>query len=230
MPKQKNTKPQRSEVRIECAFDEMVEIGTLTPHPKNPNQHPKPQVDILAKLISRVGWRAPIAVSKRSGFVVRGHGRLLAAKQLGLATVPVDFQNYDSEEQELQDLVADNQIPELSETSDDMLREVIESLGTFGSDAFDFNLLGFDDVGFAQFMTKYDSPTDPKAEWDGMPEFDQPGAEAFRSINIHFADQAAVDLFAKVTNLKLSDKAKYAWFPEQEIDRVADLRYESTEK
>ena len=82
---------------------------------KNPNQHPDEQIELLAKIIERQGWRAPVTVSTRSGLVVRGHGRLMAAKLIGLGSVPVDYQHYDSEEEELADLVADNRLSELAQ-------------------------------------------------------------------------------------------------------------------
>ena len=87
---------------VYCAHDEMVPTGRLKPNPRNPNTHPDEQVRLLAKIITENGWRAPITVSTRSGYVVRGHGRLMAAIYAGLDECPVDYQGYDSDEQELQ--------------------------------------------------------------------------------------------------------------------------------
>lgn len=116
------------EIPVFCACTEMVAIGDLKPNPRNPNRHPKKQVEILAKVIRGNGWRAPITVSNRSGFIVKGHGRLLAARLLKVKTVPVDRQDYESDEQELADLVADNRIPELSEMDDIELKKILEDL------------------------------------------------------------------------------------------------------
>lgn len=116
------------EKSIHCAFDELVPIGKLSPHPKNPNAHPEKQVEVLARIIDRMGWRVPITVSNLSGFIIRGHGRLLAAKRLGFEAVPVDYQEYESESDEMADLVADNQIPELSKINTDMLASVVREL------------------------------------------------------------------------------------------------------
>ena len=77
-----------------CAFDELVPVEKLVPNPRNPNQHPEAQVALLAKVITHQGWRAPIVVSTRSGFIVAGHGRYEAAKVLGLESVPVDYQEF----------------------------------------------------------------------------------------------------------------------------------------
>lgn len=102
-------------VPVFCAHDAIVAIEKLIPNPKNPNTHPDAQIQALGRIIRQTGWRAPITVSKRSGFIVKGHGRLAAAKLEGLTEVPVDYQNYTNEAEEYADLVADNRIAELAE-------------------------------------------------------------------------------------------------------------------
>lgn len=62
-----------------CSYTELWDTGRLVPHPRNPNKHPVSQLQLLVKIIEGHGWRAPITVSKRSGYVIRGHGRLAAA-------------------------------------------------------------------------------------------------------------------------------------------------------
>ena len=138
MSVKKETKPKaitEDGFKVFCAFDSLEAIDALKPNPNNPNKHPKDQIKQLAKIIKFNGWRAPITVSKRSGFIVRGHGRLAAAKELGATSVPVDFQEYDDDASEYADLIADNQIAELSATDDLMLDNLL------GSDIFkDFDL------------------------------------------------------------------------------------------
>jgi hypothetical protein len=67
-------------VKVECAYNELWPIERLKENPRNPNTHPQKQIDLLAKIIRETGWRSPIVVSARSGYVVKGHGRLLAAR------------------------------------------------------------------------------------------------------------------------------------------------------
>ena len=81
-------------VPVFCAHDAIVPIKDLRPNPKNPNQHPPEQIKLLASIIRATGWRAPITVSKRSGLVTKGHGRLMAAQLDDLADAPVDYQDY----------------------------------------------------------------------------------------------------------------------------------------
>lgn len=115
-------------VQINCAYDKMARISSLKPNPMNPNTHPEWQIDILVEILKETGWRVPITVSNRSGFIVRGHGRLMAAKALGVRTVPVDFQDYDTEAHEMADLVGDNKIQELSYLDDDKMKALFPKI------------------------------------------------------------------------------------------------------
>ena len=91
---------------VHCCFDKKVPVEELKPNPRNPNKHPEKQIKLLAKIIKKQGWRLPIVVSKRSGYITKGHARLMAARELKEKQVPVDFQGYKSEEEELRYLIA----------------------------------------------------------------------------------------------------------------------------
>jgi ParB-like chromosome segregation protein Spo0J len=118
-------------------------------------------VELLAKILDFQGWRLPVVVSNLSGFVVRGHGRLLAAHVLGLDLIPVDFQDYDSEAQEWADLVADNRIAELAEMDSQDLKDIIETLDT---GELDLDLTGFDQEELAMLMSQIHPPQDQDGE------------------------------------------------------------------
>jgi len=79
-------------------------------------------------------------VSNRSGFVVRGHGRLMAAKHLGLKQVPVDYQDYENDAAEWTDCIADNKIAEFASMDDAILRDLMSDIKDFN---FDMELTGF---------------------------------------------------------------------------------------
>ena len=89
-------------------------------------------------------------VSKLSGFIVAGHGRLLAAEKLGLEQVPVDLQDFDNEADELAHLVADNRIAELAEIDRSSLADIIDRLDTGD---FDLEFTGFDVPDIEELMT-----------------------------------------------------------------------------
>lgn len=139
-------------VEVWCAFDELAPIETLKSNPKNPNKHPDSQIELLAKNIKYLGWRHPITVSKRSGFIVAGHGRLMAAQKLGLQIVPVDYQNFNSDADEMATLVADNRLAELSETSEEELKKILSEL----DGEIDIDLTGFSETDAEQILRDID--------------------------------------------------------------------------
>ena len=128
-------------IEVWCAYDKLVKVEELIPHPKNPNTHPQNQIKILAQNIRYHGWRHPIVVSKQSGYVVAGHGRLEAAKELGVSIVPVEYQNFASEDNELAVLVGDNRLAELSSLDLNGLQDIIDG---FKASDFDTILAGFE--------------------------------------------------------------------------------------
>jgi hypothetical protein len=120
-----------------------VPIHKIVPNPKNPNKHGKRQIELLAKLIDHQGFRHPIIVSNRSGFICAGHARLEAAKLLKYEDIPVDYQDFESEAQEYAFLVSDNKIQELAEHDDLMMLDEIKTL-----QLDDLELLGLDKLNF----------------------------------------------------------------------------------
>lgn len=133
-------------MKFDCAHDELVELHKLQPNPKNANKHPEKQIKLLAKIIDYQGQRNPIVVSKRSGFIVSGHGRLEAIKSLGWEKAAVDFQDFENEAQEYAHMIADNKIQELAEHDDSMMIDEIKVLGLE-----DFELLGLEDFELPNF-------------------------------------------------------------------------------
>lgn len=132
---------QSSEVSVQAQDIQLVDIDHLVPNPKNPNKHPEKQIERLMKLIQYQGFRNPIIVSDRTGFMVVGHGRLEAAKRLGMTKVPVIRQRFDDEAMEYAYLVSDNTIAEWADTD---LAQVNLDMLDLGPD-FDVDLLGIED-------------------------------------------------------------------------------------
>ncbi len=148
--KQGSTTAEASGVPVHCSFDELADVTTLVENPRNPNKHGDKQVALLAKIIRHQGWRAPIVISTRSGFVVAGHGRLAAARLLNVEMVPVNRQAFASEADEWAHLVADNRIAELADPSRAELAELLSELDTGD---FDMDVTGFDQNALEELMT-----------------------------------------------------------------------------
>ena len=113
---------------VYCSFDKIVPIRELKPNPANPNTHGDSQIKLLGDIIESTGWRAPITVSKRSGLIVKGHGRRMAAIHKGLQYAPVEYQDYATDAEERADLLADNRIAELAEMDEGKLADMIKDI------------------------------------------------------------------------------------------------------
>lgn len=166
------------DIPVFCAYDEIIDIGKAIPNPKNPNSHPKSQIELLAKIIKAQGWRQPITISNRSGLIVKGHGRLSAAILLNADQVPVDFQNYATEAEEIADLTADNRLAELAEMNTTMLADI---LADFDTGEMPLDLTGYteqDLEGILESITGADDaePNDQDNEHEQpLPPMTKPG-------------------------------------------------------
>jgi len=157
---------QISGIAVHCSFDRAVDVVELVEHPSNPNKHSDKQIALLAKIIRNQGWRNPIVVSNRSGFIISGHGRLAAAKLLNVENVPVDYQDFASEADEHAHLIADNRIAELAEIDGNELAGLLRQL----DGKIDLDLTGFDEVSLDDILTA----TEPEAaEVDAEPQIDK---------------------------------------------------------
>jgi len=93
----------------------LISISDIKLNPENRNKHPDDQIERLIEIIKYQGFRRPVSISNRTGHLVCGEGRYLAAKKLNFKEIPAIFQDYDNKEQELADAVADNAIDRWAE-------------------------------------------------------------------------------------------------------------------
>ncbi len=150
--------PMASGIEVHCSHTRIVPAASLKPHPKNAHRkHPAKQLDRFELVIKGKGskrgngWRRSIVVSKRSGFIVRGHGAYMMALRRGW-DVPIEEQDYDSEKDELRDLLADNKLAELAETDNEALARLLAEMG----DEAEFT--GFDDSEIDRLLRESDEP------------------------------------------------------------------------
>jgi ParB-like chromosome segregation protein Spo0J len=155
-------------IPVHCAHTRLADPASLQPNPVNPNRHSAHQIQLLASIIQEQGWRNPVTVSKRSGLIVRGHGRLEAAHLIGCAAIPVDEQDYASEAEELADLLADNRLSELAELDEDGLRRVLRTIGD-ADPSSDIELTGFMEDEIRKLM---DDEENPEQELETIPRME----------------------------------------------------------
>lgn len=128
-------------MKVRCAYDKMVALTDLKSHPKNRNKHPEEQIERLAKILAYQGVRRPARVSNQSGYITAGHGLKMAAHLLGWKEIPINFQDYDNDDQEYADVQADNAIAAWAELDKS---EINTDIGDLGPD-FDIEMLGLKD-------------------------------------------------------------------------------------
>lgn len=132
----------------------------LKPYENNTKVHPPEQVDRIAESIKRFGWQQPIVVD-RDNVIIIGHGRLLAAKQLFLESVPVVYADNLTEEEAQALRLADNKTNE-SPWDFGKLEEELAALSIAGVDMTAF---GFDDI-----EAQIDAPEVQEVETPEVPE------------------------------------------------------------
>lgn len=116
---------ESSSPKVNCAFDKIAPTGEQKPNPKNPNKHGDEQLRVYAKVLLHQGFRKPIVVSNQSGYIVTGEGAWLTAVNEGWPQVPIDFQDFESPQQELQHLLADNSLPQMSQIDEQELAAIL---------------------------------------------------------------------------------------------------------
>ena len=151
------------DIPIHCDYSILTPTEELKPNPANPNSHDENHTRLLCKMLEHQGWRESILVSKRSGFVVCGHGRLKAAKFLGVKNVPVDLQDFENEADEMAHLIADNRIAELSSFDSASLKELLSELDT---GAMDMEVVGYDEKTLEDLMTQFHEEEEEEEEED----------------------------------------------------------------
>jgi len=117
---------------------EYLPVDALTPYENNTRAHGDTDVDAICESISQFGFSDPIGVWGAENVIVEGHGRLTAAKRLGLDSVPVIHLDHLTDEQRRAYAIAHNKTAELSKWDFEKLDLEMASLKKI-----DFVALGF---------------------------------------------------------------------------------------
>ncbi|MBB6580572.1 site-specific DNA-methyltransferase [Ralstonia solanacearum] len=123
-------------------------IQRLAPYAANARTHSDEQIAQIAASIVEFGFTNPMLVG-RDGIIVAGHGRLAAARKLGLETVPVIVLDHLSPTQRRALVIADNRIAENAGWDEAVLRAELAALDAAD---FDLSLTGFDADALAELM------------------------------------------------------------------------------
>jgi ParB-like chromosome segregation protein Spo0J len=129
-----------------------VPIEDLIPYANNARTHSDEQVAQIAASIKEFGWTNPILTDGENG-IIAGHGRLAAARKLGMDEIPAIQLDGLTEAQKKALILADNKLALNSTWDYELLKIEIENLIELD---FDVDLLGFDDSELLSYKPNYD--------------------------------------------------------------------------
>jgi ParB-like chromosome segregation protein Spo0J len=151
-----------------ASYIELWPVERLIPYARNSRTHSGEQVAQIAASIKEFGFVNPILAGSDS-VMIAGHGRLLAARTLGLTEVPVIIIDGLTDNQRRALILADNKLTLNAGWDEEMLRLEIEAL----RDAdYDLNLIGFEDDELALLLARQEAPEGLTDE-DTIPELQE---------------------------------------------------------
>ena len=140
-------------------------VASLIPHARNAKQHSDAQVAQIAASIREFGWGAPVIVDGKNN-IVAGHGRVLAARKLGMTEVPVVPMAHLTDIQRRALILADNKIGENASWENELLGLELAELQAAG---FDLELTGFSEDEWNDLIDG-DGSKDGLTDDDAVPE------------------------------------------------------------
>lgn len=165
--------PVEKSVEVASAI-QLWPIEKVKPYKRNAKSHPPEQIKALARLMERVGFDVPLVVDPK-GQLIKGHGRLLAAKSLGLESVPVIVRDLD-EARKGEARLGDNRLAEFGWDMDALVADVVEGLQR-GLDieltGFTLKELGLEAVASSVGGTPIEVPTFDPASPDAQGKLDE---------------------------------------------------------
>ena len=185
---------------------EQRKIEALIPYVNNSRTHSDEQVAQIAASVREFGWTNPILVDGQNG-IIAGHGRLAAARKLGLAEVPVIVLDHLSDAQKKALVIADNKLASNAGWDDEMLRLEPGDLQEMG---FDATLTGFSTDELDALLNVVEG-TDGLTDEDDVPEAPEEPTTRLGDVwilgkhRLMCGDSTSIDDMQKLTDNQLVD-------------------------
>lgn len=145
---------------------ETIKVDTLVPYARNSRTHSEEQVAQIVASIREFGFTNPVLIDGDGG-IIAGHGRVLAARKMGLATVPCLRLAHLSEAQKRAYIIADNKLALNAGWDDEMLALELRDLQAMD---FDLALTGFEAEDIESLLAELDATPEGETEADAVPE------------------------------------------------------------
>lgn len=188
---------------------ERRKVSALIPYARNARIHSEAQIAQIAASIKEWGWTNPVLIDPEGGLIA-GHGRVLAARKLGIEDVPCMIAIGWTDAQKRAYILADNQLALNAGWDAELLKVELEQLSISG---FDINLTGFDPIFIDGIFSSYD---ELGALEEGL--MDGTGNEplAERTIHVHFHNAGNAKIFAEKLGINITDKTRSVWFDDED--------------
>jgi ParB-like chromosome segregation protein Spo0J len=168
----------------------MLQVDKIVPYFRNAKRHPSEQIESLAKQIQELGFTQPLVIDNENNLVI-GHGRLEAAKFLGIEKVPVTVLDKNLTKERIAALrLYDNKV---SETGWDTIK-LMEELSSLKDFDFDLSLTGFQDfeinsmLGIDLSDAGFDIPTETNEDEPAGKEV----SEGFKQVQLLYKPEEHV--------------------------------------
>ena len=177
-------------------------VTELIPYVNNSRKHSDKQVAQIAASIKEFGWTNPILVDGDNG-IIAGHGRLMAARKLGMTEVPTIELSDLSESQKKAYVIADNNLALNADWDEALLKIELENLKDL---SFDLDILAFDDEFLTNLSDEEEDEENMYTQKVDIPTYEP--SEIKPNVKDLYDDSKAFDLIEKIKASKLPQAEK----------------------
>jgi hypothetical protein len=178
------------------------QVAELIPYVNNSRKHSDKQVAQIAASIKEFGWTNPILVDGDNG-IIAGHGRLMAARKLGMTEVPTIELSDLSESQKKAYVIADNNLALNADWDEALLKIELENLKNL---SFDLDILAFDDEFLTNLLDENEDEENMYTQKVDIPTYEP--SEIKPNVKDLYDDSKAFDLIDKIKASKLPQAEK----------------------
>ena len=177
-------------------------VTELIPYVNNSRKHSDKQVAQIAASIKEFGWTNPILVDGDNG-IIAGHGRLMAARKLGMTEVPTIELSDLSESQKKAYVIADNNLALNADWDEALLKIELENLKDL---SFDLDILAFDNEFLTNLLDENEDEENMYTQKVDIPTYEP--SEIKPNVKDLYDDSKAFDLIDKIKASKLPQAEK----------------------
>ena len=199
-------------------------ICDLKTHPDNYRMHPDNQLDHIESSITEHGFFRPVVISS-DGFILAGHGVVMAAERMGLSEVPVVMVSVAHDtKQAISILTGDNEIAKLAIVDDRKLTELLKAIADHG-DTLSGTGMNTEQLAALAMVTRPAREIqghDAAREWAGMPSFAPMSKPA--QVIISFENEDDRQRFSELIEVPITDRTVGVWWPYRPRDDLKNVK------